>query len=45
MPPAHGDTVVDSDGIELFGHATSGSDFTRHQLPQILEDSDPNKTG
>jgi hypothetical protein len=34
---AHGDAVVDGDGIELLGHAARLLDLASHQLPQILE--------
>jgi hypothetical protein len=34
---AHGDAVVDGDGVEFLGDAAGGFDFTRHQLPEVLE--------
>ena len=34
---AHGDAVVDGDGVEFLGHAARGFDLTRDHLPQILE--------
>ncbi len=34
---AHGDAVVDRDGVELLGDATGPFDLAGHQLTQILE--------
>ncbi len=34
---AHGDAVVDRDGVELLGDAARLLDLARHQLAEILE--------
>ena len=34
---AHGDAVIDGDGVELLGDAAGFLDLAGHQLPQILE--------
>jgi hypothetical protein len=34
---AHGDAVVDGDGVEFLGHAASAFDFARHQLAHIVQ--------
>ncbi|KPY72918.1 Two component transcriptional regulator, winged helix family [Pseudomonas savastanoi pv. fraxini] len=34
---AHGDTVIDRNGVEFLGHATGALDFTRDQLAHVLE--------
>ena len=34
---AHGDTVIDRDGVELFGNAARLLNFARNQLAEILE--------
>ncbi len=34
---AHGDAVVDGDGVEFFGHAARGLDFACDHLPQVFE--------
>ncbi len=34
---AHGDAVVHCDGVELLRHTAGSLDFTRHQLPQVLQ--------
>jgi len=34
---AHGDAVIDRDGVELLGHATGRLDLARDQLAQVLE--------
>ncbi len=34
---AHGDAVIDGNGVELLGHAAGGLDLAGHHLAQILE--------
>ena len=34
---AHGDAVVYGDGVEFFGNTARRFDFTRHQLPHIVQ--------
>lgn len=34
---AHGDAVIDSDGVEFLGNATGRFDFTRNELAEILQ--------
>jgi hypothetical protein len=34
---AHGDAVVDGDGVEFLGDAARGLDLPRHELPKILQ--------
>lgn len=34
---AHGDAVIDRDGVEFLGHATGAFDFASHQLAQVLQ--------
>ena len=34
---AHGDAVIDCDGVEFLGHAPRRLDLARNQLPQVLE--------
>ncbi len=34
---AHGDTVINRDGVELLGNAAGGLDLTRHQLAHVLQ--------
>ncbi len=34
---AHGDAVVDGDGVELLGHAAGRLDLARHQLAHVLQ--------
>ena len=34
---AHGNAVINRNGVEFLGHATSRLNLTRHQLPQILQ--------
>ncbi len=34
---AHGDAVIDGDGVELLGHAPGPLDLARHQLAEILQ--------
>ena len=34
---AHGDAVVDGDGVEFLGDAAGGLDLARHQLPEVLQ--------
>jgi hypothetical protein len=34
---AHGDAVVDGDGVELLGNAARALDLPRHELAQILQ--------
>ncbi len=34
---AHGDAVVDGDGVELLGHATGGFNFAGDELAEILQ--------
>ncbi|TXT32351.1 MAG: Uncharacterized protein FD131_343 [Rhodocyclaceae bacterium] len=34
---AHGDAVVDGDGVEFLGNAAGCLDLARYQLPHVLE--------
>ena len=34
---AHGDAVIDGDGVEFLGDAARRLDLARHQLPEVLE--------
>ena len=34
---AHGDPVIDGDGVEFLGDAASRLDLARHQLPHVLQ--------
>ena len=34
---AHGDAVIDRDGVELLGDPANLFDLPRHQLAQVLE--------
>ena len=34
---AHGDAVIDRDGVEFLGHAARRLDLARHQLAQVLQ--------
>ena len=33
----HGDAIVYRDGVEFFGNATRGLNFTRHHLAQVFQ--------
>ena len=34
---AHGDAVIDRDGVEFLGHTARRLDLARHQLPHVLQ--------
>eukprot|EP00614_Pseudopedinella_elastica_P038828 CAMPEP_0181271414 /NCGR_PEP_ID=MMETSP1097-20121128/7382_1 /TAXON_ID=35684 /ORGANISM="Pseudopedinella elastica, Strain CCMP716" /LENGTH=55 /DNA_ID=CAMNT_0023371829 /DNA_START=18 /DNA_END=182 /DNA_ORIENTATION=+ len=34
---AHGDAIIDRDGVEFLGNTAGGLDFAAHQLPEVLK--------